>query len=681
MALLKPEEAATISSQEAEAQAAFEAQEAERAFNLREQERAGLIRRQPFETTGIGGAIGGVGGALIGTAIGHPILGALGGTALGEAGEQLVHQATATGSGESIPPQERAVGMATSLGFAAAGEFAGLGLRLVRPTRYVQARPLTPEQVTRKATLDKFNVPYLPAEITDNGLQRFITDIGEFGIFSPPGFKVLRERQEHFQKRALKMFTDSIGTNMDPSDLGQSFAWLVNHDRDVATANASAMYNGIKNALHYTVQDVQIPSGQMIPHPNGLVGANGQVMMVPQTVTKSVTQGGLLTDISKSAQLFRPQLEELARTAKTAPDVAKLLKQRPFYEVAQEYALGDDLIQWNEAHDLLKAVRSDIRDINSLTATGGKTPSRQKLGTLLAIETQLEKDLAGALQNSTDPQHRALLSLWDGAQAFVKERAETLRNDTVQQLVRTVTEHGGEPGVAKFVSSLSPDDIQKVLKATNSDPFIQDSLRNAFVMNKIELAGGKEGKPGLIDTKQLRDLLFGKSELTARKIEVLLTPQQQHDLRTLVDAIEQQQAQMKPGKFGSMFMAMRTSGATFTIPSATIGALFGVGMVNAPAATLGTSLAVVVGPRMVGNWLLKPETAQLMIRGVRAGRVGQTSVIRGLMQHDKEFARLVQGALSAALVSTQEGGPPKRTAESTTLEAFRALPSAFPQEK
>lgn len=681
MATLKLEEATAITSQEAELQGAFEARAAERAFTLRAQERAGLIRRTPYETTGIGATVGAVAGAVAGTAVGHPVAGVFAGATAGEVGEQAIHQLTAPSPGAAIPLSERAEGLGTSLALTAAGEFGGAALRLVRPTRYVQARPLTPTQIQRKQVLDQYNVPYLGSEITDSGLQRFVTDIGEFGIFSPPGFKILRENQVNFQKHALKQFADTVGTNMDPSDLGQSFAWLVNHDREVATANASAMYNGIKNTLRYTVQDIQVPTGQMVPHPSGLVGANGQTMMIPGTTTKSVTQGGLLTDISASAQLFRPQLKELADTAKTAPSVAKLLKQRPFYEVAQEYAVGDDLIQWNEAHDLLKAVRSDIRDINDLTAVGGKTASRQKLGTLVSIETQLEKDLAGALQNSTNPQHRALLSLWDGAQAFVKERAGTLRNDTIQQLVRTVTEHGGEPGVAKFVSSLSPDDIGKVLKATNADPFIQNSLRNAFVMNKFELAGGTVGDPKMINTKQLRDLLFGKSELTARKIEVLLTPRQQADLHKLVDAVEQQQTMMAPGKFGSMFMAMRTSGATFSIPAATIGALFGVGMVNAPWATLGTSLGVVVGPRMIGNWLLRPETAQLMIRGVRAGRVGQTSVIRGLMQHDKEFARLVQGTATAALVSLQEGGPPKQTAESTTLESFRALPSAFPQEK
>jgi hypothetical protein len=402
---------------------------------------------------------------------------------------------------------------------------------------------------------------------------------------------------------------------------------------------------------------------------------------------QTVTEGGLLADISNTATVFKKELDGLAVTAKTNPDVAAVLAKDPFYKTAETYAVGKEPLQWNVAHDFLQSVRRRIRSIQD-SPLAQTEPA--EIGSLYKIEATLEGDLQKALTQSANPEHQPLLAQWQAAQGFVKERSQTLRNETILNLVRTVEEHGGEPAMRQFVNTLSPDDLAKVMHAVAPRPseigphYLQDSLRRTFVLHGVELAGGNTAETAtMLNPKKLRDYVFGKTELTDRKADLLLTPAQQQRIGTLANAIEAQQKQMKPGAFGSMFMAMKTSGAVFTIP-ATAAALV-VGGSVAPVSTLLGSVTILAGPRMLGEWMLKPETTKLLTEGLRYSFAHANGpkmrVLKELMSLDRNFARAVQLAVSQAGVAAQVGGPPTRTAETTELQSVTTLPTAFPMEK
>ncbi len=695
MPVLKPEEAAQIGDEQAQLQAEFEAHQLQKEFTQHAQERSGMIRRQPYTSTGTGAAIGmvagGVAGALAaksGVPLAAPAL-VVGGTALGEAAEQGLYALTSRDPGSAITPKESLTNLGEQAGAAVAGEGVGAAaLRFMKPLRYVQARPLTPEQMARKEALDVAGVRYLPNEITDSGFQKFLTDLGEYGIFSPAGFTELRESQATMQKTALQAVTDTLGAKVHPSDLGQAAVALVKDARLEAKVAANTLYNGVEDVLKFETKTRQVPTGNQIPHESGMVDPSGNPILRPEMATESYTEGGLLADISKTTELYAPKLQKLQELSATNPQVATLLKTDPFYSTAATYAVGNEPIQWNTAHELLKSARRELRVLENSPSIQTNDAKRIDSGTLKSIVTVLEKDLENALIQSPNPAHRPALDMWQAGQALVKERSEVLRNDAVVRLVKTVEAKGGEPAIRQFISALSPDEMQQVITATApragfiGPSYVQDTLKRAFVTDALEKSGGMQGDHALVNPAKFRDAVFGQTSLTSRKADILIPVPQRQQLGHLINAIEEQQKQMKPGAMGSMFMAMKTSGAVFQVGAAA--GLLLVGQSAPFSATLG-SLTIIAGPRMLGEWLLKPETTKLLTQGARytfsQSDGPKVRVLKELMSTDRNFARVVQTTVSQALVGAQPGGAPARTAESTQLQSVNSLPTAFPLEK
>jgi hypothetical protein len=278
-----------------------------------------------------------------------------------------------------------------------------------------------------------------------------------------------------------------------------------------------------------------------------------------------------------------------------------------------------------------------------------------------ALETQLET----ALQRSANPAHQTDLALWRQAQNAVRTKNERLRNDVVLRFTRAIDEHGGEQGMKQFVNNMTPDDAGRIMEATSSDPVLQASLRRAYLEDKIIKAGGMADAETPFNAERFRQVLFGRDEMNMRKSEVLLSPQHRQQLNNFTDAVARMQREETSGKFGSVFIRMKSSGALFSVPLALYGASqIGGGDVKEGTAELAGAASVLIAPNVLARLLTNPRATEYMIQGLRYSATSSQAVrvTRELMRLDQGFANAVRLGVSA-YNAEQTSGPIHRTAE------------------
>ena len=249
--------------------------EMERDAFEKEMAGGGAIKRQGYESTGTGAAVGSTIGAVAGGLVTKSPAGAtaggVAGAVAGEAVEQGIYAATS--SPGAITPRESASALGEQALIGGVAEGAGAAFRLARPIRYVQPTQLSPEQLQRKQVFDKFKIPYLPHEINDSGFHKLLADLGESGVLNPNAYAELRRDQNALRKLAINGIADQVGTNVPTNQLAQNVLKVVKDSREAAERGIDVLYNTIRADLEYTKTSKQVPTGKMVPNPSGLVGA------------------------------------------------------------------------------------------------------------------------------------------------------------------------------------------------------------------------------------------------------------------------------------------------------------------------------------------------------------------------------------------------------------------------
>ena len=632
----------------------------------------------------LGSVVGGVaGGALTAQTGGWgAIPGAVMGAAVGEFGQQVYDKAT-NSAYAPVDAAEGATRIAKEAAFSAIGEGVGRAITFVRPVAYAQPRALTAEQMRTKAFLDQHQIPYTSDQITGSAFHSFARSIADNGIFSEKTMADFTRGQHEAVRASAVAIADTMGRKVPPDVLGQQIIRTIRNEDDTLTHTViEPLYNRISNDLKYTTQTIQVPTGRMVPSPGGILGSNGQPIMIPEMVDQMTTQGGLLVDQRPLKQLFQQEVASLNRTAalEKRPD----LLQSAHYQSMQRFAGMPDEGQWSDAHLVLKETRKALRELSNPTNVA--TEVLQDRAVLTRAERALETQLETALRNSANPAHQQDLSLWQQAQKAVKEKNERLRNDVILNMVKAIDEHGGEKGLTPFVNNMTPDDAKKVMEATRTNPALQGSLRRQYLQDKIEKAGGMADAEAPFDAERFRKVLFGKDDLNARKSEVLLDPTQRQKLNEFTNTVSNVQKESTDGKFGSVFIRMKSSGAVFNLPNALVTGLGGFGLVEAgrgdsTGATVGIggAIGILVGPKVLASLLTNQKATEFMIQGLRysaTDKIGPLRVVRELMRLDQGFAQAVRTGLSMN-EAVPGGGPITRTAETVKKGVMETIPSIF----
>ncbi len=634
----------------------------------------------------IGSIVGGVAGGVITapTGGGGAIPGAIAGAALGELAQQGYDRMTNSAyAPSSIEDSAKRIG--TEAGYAAAGELGARAITFLKPVSYAQPRALTADQQATKAFMDRHQIPYTPDQITGGPAHAFMRSIADNGIFSEKDMSKFAGKQNEAIRASATAIADTMGRSMPPDVLGQQVIKTIRNEDDAITQTViQPLYNRIADDLKYTTHTVKVPTGRMVPHPsqtqqvqqgttNGsILGPNGQPVQVPNMVTqpvmvpemtdKVITQGGLLVDQRPLKQLFQKEVMQLERTAalEKRPD----LLQSPHYQSMKRFANMPDEGQWADAHLVLKETRKSLRELDNPMNIA--TDVLQDKAVLTRAEQALETQLQTSLQNSANPAHQADLALWSQAQNAVKVKNERLKNDVVLRFIKAIDEHGGEQGMKTFVNNMTPEDTAKVMTATSSAPAVQASLRRSFLEDKIIKAGGMADAEAPFDAERFRKVLFGKDEMNARKSAVMLDAKQQAKLKEFTNAVSDIQQEGAEGKFGSVFIRMKSSGALFSVPIALYGASqIGGGDVKEGMAELGAAASILIAPNILARMLTNPRATEYMIQGLRYSATDRSNVLRitrELMRLDQGFAQAVRAGVSA-YNAEQTSGPIHRGAE------------------
>ena len=672
------ERGSTKLSEEQQLRAAFDKVQQDRAGGGSIQDASNVPARRAISPGAvIGGIVGGVAGGVLTAPSGGAgaIPGAIAGAALGEAGQQAYD----TLQGNAFAPHsaaDSAKRIGEEAGFAAVGEGVGKAITFLRPVAYAKPRALDAEQLRTKAFLDRHQIPYTPDQITGSSFHSFARSIADNGIFSEKQMTEFTRGQHEAIRRSAVDIADTMGQKVPPDVLGQQVIKTIRNEDDTITNTViQPLYNRIANDLKYTTQTVKVPTGKMVPGPGGILNAQGQPMMVPEMVDQLTTQGGLLVDQRPLRQLFQKEVKDLENTSilEKRPD----LLQSAHYQNMKRFVLMPDEGQWADAHQVLKETRKSLRELDN--PMNQATGVLQDKAVLTRAEKALEAQLETSLKQSPNPAHQQDLSLWQQAQDAVRTKNERLRNDVVLQLVKAIDEHGGEKGLTPFVNNMTPDDATKVMQATKSDPTLQASLRRQYLQDKIEKAGGMADAEAPFNAEKFRKVLFGKDDLNARKSEAMLDPLQRQKLAEFTNAVSAVQKESTDGKFGSVFIRMKSSGALFSVPLALYGATqIGQGDTKEGVVELVGAASILVAPNVLARLLTNPKATEYMIQGLRYSAVDKSQtlrVTRELMRLDQGFAQAVRLGLSA-YNAEQTSGPIHRTAESVQ-KTFMATPPAM----
>ena len=640
--------------------------------------RTGSAQRSVSPGAAVGSVVGGVaGGALTAQTGGWGALpGAVVGAAVGEFGQQVYDKAT-NSAYAPVDAAEGATRIAKEAAFSAIGEGAGRAITFVRPVAYAQPRALTAEQIRTRNFLDQHGIPYTPDQITGSPFHSFARSIADNGIFSERDMTQFARDQHAAIRRSAEDIANTMGQRVPPDVLGQQVLRTVRgEDQTITDTVIQPLYNRIEHDLRYQTQTVQVPTGRMIPSPGGVLGPNGQPMMIPEMVDQTVTQGGLLVDQRPVRQLFQAEVANLERTA--ALENRRDLLQSAHYQSMRRFINMPEEGQWADAHQVLKETRKSLRELDN--PMNQATEVLQDRAVLTRAERALETQLETALQQSANPAHQTDLALWRQAQNAVRTKNERLRNDVVLRFTRAIDEHGGEQGMKQFVNNMTPDDAGRIMAATSSDPVLQASLRRAYLEDKIIKAGGMADAEAPFNAEKFRQVLFGRDEMNMRKSEVLLSPQHRQQLNNFTDAVARMQREETSGKFGSVFIRMKSSGALFSVPLALYGASqIGGGDVKEGVAELAGAASILIAPNVLARLLTNPRATEYMIQGLRYSATDHSQALRitrELMRLDQGFAQAVRTGLSMN-EAVPGGGPITRTAETVKKGVMETIPSIF----
>ena len=642
----------------------------------------GSATRDVSPGAALGSVVGGVaGGALTAQTGGWgAILGAVMGAAVGEFGQQVYDKAT-NSAYAPVDAAESATRIAKEAAFSAIGEGAGRAITFVRPVAYAKPATLSAEQLKTKAFMDRHQIPYTPDQITGSSFHSFLRSVADNGIFSETAMQTFYKDQNAAIRGVITDIADTMGQHVPIDKLGVEVAnYATGRSKLIQDTIVAPLYKRIDQDLAYTTQTIQVPTGKMVPHPSGLMGPNGQPLMVPEMADKTVTQGGLLVDIRPLKAKFQTQVAALEKDAINMGDknFAKLRDTNPAYETMKDFLSTEDQIQWNAAHTLLKSTREKLRRADDVF-----DPASSKLydkGKLIEGESLLDKQMGVALQQSSNPAHQADYALWRQAQAITKGRAEQFKNETVMRLVKSIDERGGSKGVAQFENNMTAEDMAEVWKAVRSNPDLQGSMRRAYLEDKIIKAGGMADAEAPFDAEKFRKALFGKDEAAALKSNVVLDARQKQKLTEFINAVSDVQGENVAGKFGSVFIRMKSSGALFSVPLALYGASqIGGGDVKEGVAELAGAASILIAPNVLARLLTNPRATEYMIQGLRYSATDHSQALRitrELMRLDQGFAQAVRTGLSMN-EAVPGGGPITRTAETVKKGVMETIPSIF----
>lgn len=681
--------------------------EAEEAAQQYATERKGVIREGSAKRQMSAGAFAGaVGGGAIGGAVsaGNPFVtaaGAIVGTVAGELGQQGVDIAR----GSAYAPhslKDSAERVLDEVKATITGEVFGGAFQLIRPVRYAQPRQLTANQARFKSTLDQYGIPYTSDEITGDDFTGFLRNIAENGTLSQKKMKEWGEDRMGLIKDTARGLAGVIGQHVPPDVLGKRLLAEIQGDaatgikgaqRQITEQIIEPYYNTIRQDLQYTTQTIQVPSGQMQPHPQGLINPNtGQVMQVPVMVDKIITQGGLLVDLRPLKAKYAQQVAELEKNAINRNDVGlkKLTAENPAYVSMKEFTQQVDFVQWNAAHDLLKNTRENIRRLdNPMDTVSSRIYDKGVLG---GGEGVLEAQMEEALRTSGNPAHKQDLQLWRDAQAVVKQKNAVFRNEVTLRLVKALEEHGGDSNAFKtFVNQMSPDDASKVLDTAMYDPDLQNSIRRMYVEGKLNQAAGLRGESDPFDAAVFRKQMFGKDEFSNRKSSVILDPTTNSKIREFTDAVESiQKADANKGQAASRVVDAQAGRTILRIPkdialavsggalAGTLGYTDTIGPLEAVGGAV-ASIEIVLAPRQLAGILTNQRKAEYLIQGLRysiSDRNNATRVIRELVRLDQGIAHAIRTQVSGSLVDASNGKP-NQTAETVQKIMPVTVPSIF----
>lgn len=646
----------------------------------------GSAKRSISPGAAIGAIVGGVAGGVATAPAGGggALPGAIIGAGLGELGQQAYDHMT----GSAYAPhslEDSAMRVGKEMGYTAAGEVGARAITFLKPVAYAQPRALTPEQQQVKGFLDQHRIPYTPDQITGSAFHSFARSIADNGMFSEKQMVDFVRDQNEAIRGAVTDIANTMGQHVPLAKLGVEVAnYATNRSTLIRDAIIDPWYNTIAKDLEYTQQMQMVPTGRQVPIPGQFIDTpTGRVpKMQPEMVEKPVTQGGLLVDIRPLKDKFAAEVANLEKDAINTGDrdFAKLRDTNPAYGTMKDFLSTEDQIQWTAAHGILKTTREKLRRLeNPLDTVSSRLYDK---GTLGEGERLLNKQMGVALEQSADPAHARDLALWKQAQAVVKGRAEQFKNDVVMRFVNEIDKHGGDKGMVQFMNSMTADDMGKVWQAVRSNPDLQNSMRRAFLEDRIIKAGGMDAADAPFNAEKFRKVVFGKDEMNAHKTDVLFNTTQRQKLEEFTNAVSAVQRQDTADKFGSVFIRMKSSGAVFTLPNVIAGSLLTMGGVSAVQGDMttagleaGGALSIVVGPKVLANMLTNPRATEYMIQGLRYSAVDRSNTLRiarELMRLDQGFAHAVRTGLSDHFA---EPVPPARTAETTTLAPATTSPT------
>lgn len=586
----------------------------------------------------IGAGIGGIAGSVAGAPMG--VAGAIGLGGLGSAGGEAVQQLIEHAMGSPDAPQstleaakqmgkESLWGMASELGGRAVGALASKSFRramvpdaevandFVKHGMTFNGKPMVPAGTPFQ------NLFMTPAEMTGgkNYIQT-LQNVAEGSFFGKATLEEFKGNRDKFLANSVESFTDQIGKQVKPSELGDLIANEVKGNYQAARAPARAAYQ----FLTLTTTPKKVPTYTM--KPTGILNANGSPHMVKvQTGETYDRKTGAWVDVSG-----------LKKSLETDQTIAETLRGLGAKEG------GDDIVKTILTYPdkipffVAQSMRTRLQSMADVFSVENK--KAPALGLISKVTGTVDSEIAKGLKAYSQDAH----DIWRYANEMYKGANKQFNNRFLREILQKVDRRDlPEVVLSSLLQPQKFSDLAKVKSAVGPETW--GMVQRSGLQRIIELSS----KDGVVQPHLLEQSLFGPKGLGQEKMNVLFNTDQNLWLKKFIQAAHMT---MKGGDTtGKMAIQLAQ-------PAAMVGV--GAGMFGGVHSAIpASSIAILATPPILSQIMTSPHMAKLFVTGMTtpatspsaAGIVGR--LLNMVMPRAKESTESSRGS-ERHLPSTRE---------------------------
>lgn len=584
----------------------------------------------------IGSTVGGITGAIAGApsgpvgAVGLSGLLSAGGDALQQLVEHLMGSPHAPKTSMDAGKQmleESAWGMAGELGGRVVG---GVANKVFRRAAVSEAQAAHDFVTTGMMFNGKPMVPkgtpfsklfMTPAEMTGgkNYIQT-LQNMAEGSFFGKSTLEEFKANRDKFLANSMERFTQQIGKDMRPGDLGELIANEVKGNYQAARAPARSLYQ----FLTLMTTPKKVPTYGM--KPTGILNRDGTPHMVR-------VQTGEAYDTRSGAWV---SMKGIKRSLEKDSEIANVLRGLAAKEggddVVKTIMSYPDKVPFFVAQNMRTRLQS-LADVFSIE--NKKAPA---LGILKKTASMVDGEIANGLKAYSQDAH----DIWRYANDLYRGANEQFNNRFLREILNK-TDRRDLPEVV-MESLLKPQKYSDLLKVKHAvGPDTWSTVQRSGLQRILELSS----KDSVIQPHLLEQHLFGPHGLGPDKMNVLFSSEQQQWIKKFIHAAHQT---MKQGDTtGKMAIQLAQ-------PAAIVGAATGN--------YTGTSISVLLAPPGLAQIMTSPRLSKLFVKGMTTPASSPSA------------GAIIGRLLSTVAPRSQERSEPSRGSERhlpSTQDAYQGL--------